>query len=108
MDRELFVKNIKKYCELRGVKPTVACKEAGVGSSFISDINRGQTPSIAKAQMLAEYLQITTSELLGEYQNNQDSEDAVEALRRLIGQYGVDVVAEKLKDFQENEDKKEN
>lgn len=62
----LFVENIKKYCELKGIKPTVACRESGVGASFVSDINRGQTPSVAKVQLLANYLGITTSELLGE------------------------------------------
>ena len=66
MDRALFVQNIKKYCEMRSVKPTTACRESGVGASFINDINRGQTPSVAKVQMLAEYLGVTTSELLGE------------------------------------------
>lgn len=66
MDATLFVQNIKKYCLLRGVKPTAACKESGVGTSFISDINRGQTPSVSKVQMLAEYLGVTTSDLLGE------------------------------------------
>ena len=34
--------------------------------NFISDIKRGQTPSVAKVQMLANYLGVTTSELLGE------------------------------------------
>ena len=66
MDAILFVQNIKKYCELKGIKPTVACRESGVGASFVSDINRGQTPSVAKVQLLANYLGITTSELLGE------------------------------------------
>lgn len=66
MDAMLFVENIKKYCELKGIKPTVACRESGVGASFVSDINRGQTPSVAKVQLLANYLGITTSELLGE------------------------------------------
>ena len=66
MDATLFVENIKKYCELKGIKPTVACRESGVGASFVSDINRGQTPSVAKVQLLANYLGITTSELLGE------------------------------------------
>ena len=66
MDATLFVQNIKKYCDLKGVKPTVACRESGVGTSFVSDINRGQTPSVAKVQLLANYLGITTSELLGE------------------------------------------
>ena len=67
MDTTFFVENIKKYCRLKGVKPTVACRESGVGSSFINNIEvRGSIPSIEKAQLLANYLGITTSELLGE------------------------------------------
>ena len=68
MDKDLLVQNIKWYCEKKGVKPTAACKASGVGASFISDINRGQTPSVAKVQLLADYLGVTTSELLGEKQ----------------------------------------
>ena len=66
MDRELFVQNIKYYCTLKGVKPTVACRESGVGTSFIPDFKKGQTPSVAKVQMLAQYLGCTVSDLLGE------------------------------------------
>lgn len=69
MERELFVQNIKEYCHARGVKPTVACRESGVGVSFINDIERGQTPSVAKVQMLAQYLGCTVSDLLGEEGN---------------------------------------
>ena len=66
MDAQLFVQNIKYFCSLQGIKPTVACRESGVGSSFINNVERGQTPSVAKVQMLAEYLGVTVSELLGE------------------------------------------
>ena len=66
MDKELFVQNVRLLCLQKKIKPTTACKEAGVGGSFISDINRGQTPSVAKVQLLADYLGVTTSELLGE------------------------------------------
>ena len=66
MDRELFVQNIKERCRAKGVKPTVACREAGVGTSFITDVNKGKTPSVAKVQMLAQYLGCTVSDLLGE------------------------------------------
>lgn len=66
MDREIFVQNIKSICKLKGIAPTAACKESGVGGSFINDINRGQTPSVAKVQLLAQYLGVTVSELLGE------------------------------------------
>lgn len=67
MDKEIFVQNIKQYCALRGVKPTVACRESGVGSSFINNIEvKGSVPSIEKVQLLAQYLGVTVSELLGE------------------------------------------
>ena len=66
MDSLDFVQNVKKYCELKGVKPTVACKESGVGTSFINNIEKGSEPSVAKVQKLAAYLGVTTSELLGE------------------------------------------
>lgn len=62
----LLCQNIKYYCAQKGVKPTNACKESGVGGSFINDIERGRTPSVSKVQMLANYLGVTTSELLGE------------------------------------------
>lgn len=66
MDAEKFVQNIKFLCLQNGVKPTIACKESGVGGSFINDIERGRVPSVAKVQMLARYLGVTTSQLLGE------------------------------------------
>ena len=66
MDKTVFVQNVKLICLNKGIKPTNACKESGVGGSFLSDINRGQVPSVAKVQMLAEYLGVSTSELLGE------------------------------------------
>lgn len=66
MDREDFVQKVKMLCLLKGVKPTNACKECGVGGSFLSDIIRGQVPSVERVQALAKYLNVTTSELLGE------------------------------------------
>ena len=45
----------------------MACRESGVGTSFINNIEaRGQVPSVEKVQLLAQYLGVTTSELLGE------------------------------------------
>lgn len=73
MDRDIFVQNIKKYCAIKGIKPTVACRESGVGVSFINDIDRGQTPSVAKVQMLAQYLGCTVSDLLGERPSDMET-----------------------------------
>lgn len=77
MDAQIFVQNIKHYCNLQGVKPTVACRESGVGSSFINNVERGQTPSVAKVQMLADYLGVTTSELLGEKKEPTAQDDGL-------------------------------
>ena len=67
MDLEILVQNIKRLCALKGVKPTVACRESGVGTSFINNIEvRGSVPSVEKIQLLAQYLGVSTSELLGE------------------------------------------
>ena len=67
MNPEIFVQNIKKRCAEIGVAPTVACKEAGVGTSFINNIEaRGQTPSVDRVEKLATYLGCTVSELIGE------------------------------------------
>lgn len=81
MDKALFVKNIKHYCKVRGVKPTNACRESGAGASFISNIeSRGQTPSVEKVEMLAHYLGVTVSELIGETSNPQKLADLPETL----------------------------
>lgn len=67
MDIVNFVQNIKFYCERKGVKPTVACRESGVGGSFINNIeSRGSIPSVEKVEQLARYLGTTVSELIGE------------------------------------------
>lgn len=60
---------------MKNIKPTNACKESGVGSSFLSDIQRGQTPSVAKVQLLAQYLGVTTSDLLGEQKESSPPSD---------------------------------
>ena len=67
MDRDVFVQNVKRYCDLKGVKPTIACAESGAGKNLMSEITkRGQTPSVERVQLLAQYLGCTVSDLLGE------------------------------------------
>jgi len=67
MEKEIFVQNIKRICAERGVKPTVACRESGAGKDLINNLEtRGSMPSVEKVQLLANYLGVTTSDLLGE------------------------------------------
>lgn len=67
MDKEYFVKKVEYLCLQKGIKPTNACIEAGIGSGFMSDIkNRARIPSIDKFEKLAAYLGTTVSDLIGE------------------------------------------
>lgn len=83
MNREILVQNIERYCAQKGVKPTNACRESGVGSSFLTDIKRGQTPSVAKMLTLAQYLGCTVSDLLGEEQKKQPAPEGDELRERI-------------------------
>ena len=67
MNKDVFVQNVKKYCALKGVKPTVACDESGAGKNLIGQlVNRDTVPSVERVQLLAQYLGCTVSDLLGE------------------------------------------
>lgn len=79
MDNSILIENIKTYCALKKLTPTSALVASGVGRSFIADLRRGQTPSVAKVQTLAAYLGVTTSQLLGEKEppvNNDERQSA--------------------------------
>ena len=66
MNVDIFVQNVKDLCKLKGTTPTSACEESGAGRNFMDNIKKGSIPSVAKVQMLAEYLGVTVSDLLGE------------------------------------------
>ena len=73
MDKNIFVQNVKYWCEKRGIPPTVACKDSGAGRDLLVNLQRGSLPSVAKVQLLAQYLGVTTSDLLGEKQQSSPS-----------------------------------
>lgn len=67
MDIEKVVENIQRACKQRGTNPTEAGRESGAGKDLVTNMRRrGILPSIEKMSMLASYLGVTTSELLGE------------------------------------------
>lgn len=80
MDKEIFVQNIKKLCSLRGIKPTIACRESGAGADLINQMERrGSVPSVERVQLLAQYLGVTTSQLLGEEKPAPKTRDGLSA-----------------------------
>ncbi|MFB0921618.1 MAG: helix-turn-helix transcriptional regulator [Oscillospiraceae bacterium] len=88
MDNSILVENIIQTCKSKGIAPTNACRDSGVGTSFIPDIKRGRTPSVAKVQILADFLGVTTSELLGENKKPPVSGDN-ERLKELLANVDV-------------------
>lgn len=85
MDRQLFVQNIKLYCQLRGIKPTVACRESGAGPNLVNNVEAGSIPSVERVQLLAQYLGVTTSELLGETVDREDLSPLPDILVKFSG-----------------------
>ena len=67
MDVLLFVQNLKSILDSRKISYTRAGRESGAGEEFIRNMERkGSAPSVEKVQQMADYLGVTTSELLGE------------------------------------------
>ncbi|MGO5115450.1 hypothetical protein ACTQ33_10575 [Candidatus Avoscillospira sp. LCP25S3_F1] len=67
MDTAKIVENIQNFCDKNGITPTVAGRESGAGKDLVSAMKqRGVLPSIEKMSLLANYLGVTVSELLGE------------------------------------------
>lgn len=84
------MQNIKKYCALRGIKPTIACVESGAGKDIINQLEkRGSIPSIERVQLLAQYLGVTVSDLLGEKKDGPTpvSESVDEPVQEFIQLY---------------------
>ncbi|WP_297289165.1 helix-turn-helix domain-containing protein [uncultured Flavonifractor sp.] len=85
MDVKIFVENVKELCRKKGVKPTIACDESGAGKNLLNHIEtRGSIPSVAKVQMLAEYLGVTTSDLLGEKKEPTVQDDGLSEGERVL------------------------
>ena len=77
MDIRKFVQNVKYYCDANGIKPTAACRESGAGERLLENVKRGSEPSVGKVQLLAQYLGVTVSDLLGEEPAPQMHDSAV-------------------------------
>lgn len=90
MEIEVFVRNVRIYCERKGVKPTVACAESGAGRNLWNNVSqRGSIPSVDRVQLLAQYLGVTVSELIGEKTppNPQTSADLTAEEWKLLDAY---------------------
>lgn len=105
MELKEIVKNVKILCKVRGVSPTKACVESGVGRTFLAGVTKGSAPSVIKLQQLAKYLGVPTSALLGEipllgekFTAAQESSGSWEDISGLIGKLSPEERAQLLLD----------
>lgn len=107
MDNLKIVENIQRICKERGTNPTVAGRESGAGETMVTNLKRkGTLPSIEKMQLLARYLGVTTSELLGEEKApspaTDESEERLLILYRRLNQEGRDKLLDYADDLAES------
>lgn len=77
VNRELFLANIIKYCQLKGESVAKACENAQIGKNYVSNIKRGQWPSIASVYNLAQHLGCTVSDLVGDNLSKEESNNVI-------------------------------
>ena len=110
MNVDVFVENVKKYCVAANTKPTVACENSGAGKNMLTNLTkRGVVPSIARVQMLAQYLGCTVSDLLGEENVKAAAQDGsgleaefAKLFQSLSPDKQNEIIAEMLKRQREN------
>lgn len=66
MDYERLQRVIKELSNVKGVSPTKALIDSGVGKSFFWSINKqGSAPSVEKLQALSTYFNVSLDYLVG-------------------------------------------
>ena len=100
MDKEVLIANITKFARDTKISPSTACISAGCGKSFISDLKRGQTPSVTKVADLASFLKVSVSDLVGDAKTPAELAPLAEAWadlndegRARLVEYAEDLVA---------------
>ncbi len=90
MDYERLQRVIKELSNAKGVSPTKALTDSGVGKSFFWSINKqGSAPSVEKLQALAVYFNVSVDYLIGNTDvpevNRSEESPAMEIARMIAG-----------------------
>ena len=73
MDRDLLICNIERYAAAKNESPSGASIAAGLGKNFVTNIRRGQTPSVAAVADLAIHLGVSVSDLVGDARQPEEA-----------------------------------
>lgn len=71
INKELLINRICELSEEKGISTTQALIQSKAGKDFISNIKKGQTPSIEKVVLLSIYFNVSIDYLLGEINHLQ-------------------------------------
>lgn len=67
MDIQVFMQNVKRLLDERGISYSRAGRESGAGIDFVRNMERKSSwPSIERVSQMADYLGVSVGELLGE------------------------------------------
>lgn len=62
---KIVAERVEKMCKMRGITVSQMQKEVGLSNGYIRKLRLGQTPSIDKISMLADYFGVTSEFLTG-------------------------------------------
>lgn len=62
----ILIANIQKYSFAKGLTPAEACRNAGIGDRLLITMRNGSVPSVERIAKLAKYLDVTSSDLIGD------------------------------------------
>lgn len=79
MSSEALIVNIEKLSKIKGVSKTKALTDSGAGKDLVSNVKKGQNPSIDKLERLADYFNVSVDYLLGrtEHMNCSGNIDSI-------------------------------
>ena len=66
MDINTLINNITRFAAAKNESPSGACIAAGINKNFVSELKRNRMPSVATVAALAEHLEVSVSDLVGD------------------------------------------
>lgn len=66
MDINTLINNITRFAAAKNESPSGACIAAGINKNFVSELKRNRMPSVATVATLAEHLEVSVSDLVGD------------------------------------------
>lgn len=100
MDINTLILNITRFAAVKDESPSGACIAAGINKNFVSELKRNRMPSVATLAALAEHLEVSVSDLVGDAKTPAELAPLAEAWAELneegrgrLVEYAEDLVA---------------